>query len=370
MYLDIIENDVGGVIDEVTLEKYNARHGDSGCCWKVLKGEFLYQLCLEARHFEIHLGNAILDIFRLCDKDNNGYMDQKEAEAMLEECIAMLRLQDQIRKTAPDERLAYNLKNFNTIFKQFWVTAVLVDESSGSTPPGSMHVIEKLVNEAKAMTVNPTLDWAYDVEEISFTGFSAAVRMTNILRAYIQMFFTPPREDEIDLEDMDVFHDSHSMEDLSDEIRARNSSVAVITKRRSLQMKDQVSPILAMSGVSEPILRGLLHRVQEEKHGPSMIKMYLKLVQDLSTIQINRVRKLAYGPVVAPVEDTKKLSFDQQLKQQQENLLYPSFARNFHKSIKDAEYSMLMLNGKTFSEILGAEIKNLGKSFKVRYVRG
>ena len=171
MYLDILENDVGGIVDEDNLEKYNQRHGDGECCWKVLKAEFLYQLCLEARHYEIHLTNAILDIFRLCDKDNNGYMDQKEAEEMLEECIAMLKLDGQIRRISKDERLKYNLLNFNSVFKQFWVTAVLVDESSGSTPPSSMHMIEKLVTEAKTTTTNPTLDWAHDVEEISFTGF-------------------------------------------------------------------------------------------------------------------------------------------------------------------------------------------------------
>ena len=48
MYLDIMENDLGGIVDDVTLEQYNQRHGDGEFCWKVLKAEFLYQLCLEA----------------------------------------------------------------------------------------------------------------------------------------------------------------------------------------------------------------------------------------------------------------------------------------------------------------------------------
>ena len=358
IYLDILENDVGGVVDETTLEQYNQRHGDSECCWKVLKAEFLYQLCLEARHYELHLTNAILDIFRLCDKDNNGYMDQKEAEEMLEECIAMLKLENQIRRTSKDERLKYNLLNFHTVFKQFWVTAVLVDESSGSTPPSSMHVIEKLVNEAKSMSSNPTLDWAHDVEEISFTGFSAAVRMSNVLRAYIQVFFTPPRENEVDLEDTEVFFSTDNMDDMSPQVYSRNASVAVITKRNSMQVKEQFNPILAKAGASEPILRGLLHRVQEEKHGPSMIKMYLKLLQDMSSIQMNRVRQLAYGPVVTPPEEAEEDEMGQQL--------YPSFSSTFAKSVKDAKYSMLLLNGMNFSEILSTEVKQLGRSSKVR----
>ena len=228
-----------------------------------------------------------------------------------------------------------------------------------------MHVIEKLVNDAKSMSANLSLEWANDVEEISFTGFSAAVRMTSVLRAYIQVFFTPPREDQVDLEDMDVFLGNHNLEDLSPEVHSRNASVALITKLRSGQMKEQFNPILAMSGTSEPILRGLLHRVHEEKHGPSMIKMYLKLIQDLSLVQMNRVRKLAYGPVIRPLEEeSKNLSLDQQLKQ--EGTLYASYPKSFLKCVKDAEYSMLLLNGMTISDILGAEIEYLGKTSKVR----
>ena len=122
--------------------------------------------------------------------------------------------------------------------------------------------------------------------------------MSNILRAYIQIFFTPPRENEVDLEDMEVFYGSDDLEALSPQVFSRNSAVAILTKKHSLQMKAQISPILANTGTSEPILRGLLHRVSEESHGPSMIKMYLKLIQDLTSIQMNRVRQLAYGPVV------------------------------------------------------------------------
>ena len=356
MYLDIMENDLGGIVDDVTLEQYNQRHGDGEFCWKVLKAEFLYQLCLEARHYEVHLSDAILDIFRLCDKDNNGYMDQKEAEEMLEECIAMLELHQQIRRTSKDERLKYNLMDFNKVFKQFWVTAVLVDESSGSTPPSSMHVIERLVNEAKSMTTNPTLDWASDVEEISFTGFSAAVRMSTILRAYIQIFFTPPRENEVDLEDLDVFQGSDSMEDQSPQVQSRNSAVAVITKRHANMFQDQIGRLVSQTGTSEPILRGLLHRVKQESHGSSMIKMYLKLMQDLNSISVNKFRELAYGPITPPQGEEGEGGEDQ---------LYKSFCPKFDASIKSAEYAMMLLSGESFGSLLREEAKILGRSARV-----
>ena len=182
--------------------------------------------------------------------------------------------------------------------------------------------------------------------------------MSNILRAYIQIFFTPPRKTEVDLEDMEVFYGSDDLEALSPQVFSRNSSVAILTKKHSLQMKAQISPILANTGTSEPILRGLLHRVSEESHGPSMIKMYLKLIQDLTSIQMNRVRQLAYGPVVPPPEEEARAQAD--------NQLYPSFAGTFSNTIKNAEYSMLLMNGVQFSDILSEEIRTMGRSSRVR----
>ena len=89
-----------------------------------------------------------------------------------------------------------------------------------------------------------------------------------------------------------------------------------------------------------------------------MIKMYLKLIQDLTSIQMNRVRQLAYGPVVPPPEEEAKAQAD--------NQLYPSFAGTFSNTIKNAEYSMLLMNGVQFSDILSEEIRSMGKSSRVR----
>ena len=180
--------------------------------------------------------------------------------------------------------------------------------------------------------------------------------MSTILRAYIQIFSTPPRENEVDLEDLDVFQGSDSMEDQSPQVQSRNSAVAVITKRHANMFQDQIGRLVSQTGTSEPILRGLLHRVKQESHGSSMIKMYLKLMQDLNSISVNKFRELAYGPITPPQGEEGDGGEDQ---------LYKSFCPKFDASIKSAEYAMMLLSGESVGSLLREEAKILGRSARV-----
>lgn len=365
-HLQVVDSDERGITDLEGLSKAFSPDGTTKHAWKVPKSLFLWQLCMEANHYEKTISKAILSIWRSCDQDNNGYVDKGEAEVMLRECIEKLDIQSQILKVDPtgDNQEKPGVPTFESIFEQFWSSAVLVDESCNSTPPSAIGVIEKLVMDAQKKSGQTSTKWVLGVGEISFTGFTAAVRMSPLVRSYIQIFHTKPRDFDYSYEDIDphdIFENAGS-----NKITDKDATLTLVTKRHTKFVKDRLHRIFLNCGESEPLLRGLFHRIEEDQNGPNISKLYLKMLQEIDGIQINKLRDYMILKTDPPDNILRPGVDDEGGDAGQDATSLEGFHKNFDAGLKQAEQSMLILSGCSLTDILKEEITEVTKRSKVQ----